>query len=233
MSRTDVVIEEVRRMILSGTLAPGDRLPVESDLAQLIGVSRGTLREGVRALSHLGVLETRQGSGTYVTELRPDKLLAPVRFVVDLQPQASIEELQAVRRILETAAVRIATARIDEAGLAAADAALEDGSAAISRSTPDQEAAMAADMDFHRVLADATGNPVLASLISALSSGTARGRLWRALVDAGAAARTIAEHRAILEAVRSREPDAAAAWMSSHLLSVEAFIAQQEGQGWS
>lgn len=220
-------------MIISGKLVPGDRLPIESDLAQLIGVSRGSLREGVRALSHLGVLETRQGSGTYVTELRLDKLLAPMGFVVDLQTQATTEELQAVRRILETSSVRIATARIDDDGLAAAEAAIASGLAAIAQTPPDQRAAMEADMEFHRVLAAATANPVLASLIEALSSGTVRGRLWRALVDSGAAARTIAEHSMIINAVRSRDPDAAAAWMSSHLLSVESFIAEHERRGWT
>jgi len=228
-SRTSQVVEEIRGMILSGELSPGDRLPIESELAQLIGVSRGTLREGVRALSHLGVLETRQGSGTYVTELSPDKLLEPVSLLFDLQPKATIGGLQSVRRILETAAVRLATARIDDEGLMAAEMSLAAGSTAIAQSTPDQEAAMAADMEFHHILAGATAHPVLASLIDALSSRTASGRLWRALVDGGAAARTIDEHRRILDSVRARDPDAAAARMSSHLLSVEAFLAEHEG----
>lgn len=228
-SRTNQVVEEIQGMIVSGKLAPGDRLPIESELARMIGVSRGTLREGVRALSQLGVLETRQGSGTFVTELSPYKLLEPVSFIFDLQPKATIAGLQSVRRILETAAVRLATARIDDEGLMAAEAALAAGSAAIAQSTPDQEAAMAADMEFHHILAGATAHPALASLIDALSSRTATGRLWRSLVDKGAAARTIDEHQGILASVRARDPDAAAARMSSHLQSVEAFIAEHEG----
>ena len=63
------IIQEIKRLVLDGVLGPGSRLPVEKDLAARLGVSRGSLREGVRALVHLGVLETRQGDGTYVTEL--------------------------------------------------------------------------------------------------------------------------------------------------------------------
>ena len=70
-SQTDVVVEGIKQMLLDGRFVPGERLPIEADLAVLLGVSRGSLREGVRALSAMGVLETRQGSGTYVTGLDP------------------------------------------------------------------------------------------------------------------------------------------------------------------
>ena len=72
-------------MITTGRLRPGSRLPVEKDLAVELGVSRGSLREGVRALALMGVLETRQGDGTYVTALDPSSLLAPLSVLVDLQ----------------------------------------------------------------------------------------------------------------------------------------------------
>ena len=65
VSQTDVVVESIRQMLIDGRLRPGDRLPVEKDLAAAFGVSRNPLREGVRALSMMGVLETRQGDGTY------------------------------------------------------------------------------------------------------------------------------------------------------------------------
>src|SRR5215213_7467003 len=83
-SQTDVVIQSVKDMITTGVLAPGSRLPVEKDLAAQLAVSRGSLREGVRALAMMGVLETRQGDGTYVTSLGPSLLLAPVGLAVEL-----------------------------------------------------------------------------------------------------------------------------------------------------
>ena len=85
MSQTDVVVYRIKKMILDGELAPGDKLPIEKDLAPRLGVSRSSLREGVRALSIMGVLETRQGAGMFVTALDASLLLAPMGFVVDLQ----------------------------------------------------------------------------------------------------------------------------------------------------
>lgn len=223
-SQTDVVVHGVREMILRGELGPGDRLPVEKDLAPRFAVSRGSLREGVRALAQLGILESRQGSGTFVTELLPHTLLAPVGFVADLQPGASPRDLQAVRRILETGAIRTAALRITDAQLDAAAAAVEQGAAALDREVSDHDAAMRADMAFHGVVADASGNAVLASLIEALASRTLRGRLWRALVDEEAASRAVDEHRDILAALRAHDPEAAAVRMAGHLLSVETFL---------
>src|SRR5689334_4268474 len=80
MSQTDVVVYGIKKMILDGELSPGDQLPIEKDLAPRLGVSRGSLREGVRALSIMGVLETRRGAGMFVTSLDASLLLAPMGF---------------------------------------------------------------------------------------------------------------------------------------------------------
>src|SRR5919197_826131 len=120
VSQTDVVVQGIRQMIVNGRLRPGDRLPVEKDLAAALGVSRNPLREGVRALSMMGVLETRQGDGTYVTTLDPYMLLAPIGFFVDLQDRSGTHHLHAVRRILETEAAALAALQIDAAELDAA-----------------------------------------------------------------------------------------------------------------
>src|SRR4051794_23886901 len=80
---TDEAIERIKGMIVSGELRPGDRLPKEADLAIRLGLSRSSLREAVRALSLIRVLDVRQGDGTYVTSLRPEVLLDTVGFVLD------------------------------------------------------------------------------------------------------------------------------------------------------
>ena len=100
-SQTDVVIQGIKDMITGGELVAGSRLPIEKDLSARFSVSRGSLREGVRALATLGVLETRQGDGTYVTSLDPALLLSPIGFLADLQTPADSAHLLAVRRILE------------------------------------------------------------------------------------------------------------------------------------
>src|SRR3954469_23790967 len=83
MPVTDVAIDRIKDMIISGELAPGDRLPKEADLAERLGLSRNSLREAVRALALINVLDVRQGDGTYVTSLEPHLLLDALSFVVD------------------------------------------------------------------------------------------------------------------------------------------------------
>jgi len=124
VSRSDDVVDGVKQMILDGRLQAGDRPPAEKELAATLGVSRGSLREGVHTLGTLGILESRHGDGTYVTTLDPALLLAPVAFVAELQDDASA--FHAVRRLLETEAAGLAALHIDDAALARLRAALDE-----------------------------------------------------------------------------------------------------------
>ncbi len=99
-------------MILTGELAPGDRLPPEGTLAANLGLSRTSLREAVRALTVLGVIDTRQGDASYITSLGPELLLGALGLMVDLQREDAMPDLVAVRRILEPAATAMAASRI-------------------------------------------------------------------------------------------------------------------------
>src|SRR6188508_1894289 len=83
MALTDEAILRIKEMILSGELKPGERLPREADLAETLGLSRNSLREAVRALALINILDVRQGDGTYVTSLDPNLLLDALTFVVD------------------------------------------------------------------------------------------------------------------------------------------------------
>src|SRR5690625_6072066 len=98
-------------MIVSGELGPGQRLPPEKELSERLGLSRNSLREAVKSLAVIGVLDVRRGDGTYVTSLRPELLLEAMSFVVDLHQDASVLEIFAVRRILEPAAAELAVDR--------------------------------------------------------------------------------------------------------------------------
>lgn len=223
-SQTDVVIQSVKDMITTGVLAPGSRLPVEKDLAAQLAVSRGSLREGVRALAMMGVLETRQGDGTYVTSLDANLLLAPMGFMVDLQTPANSAHLQSVRRVLESEAASRAASRITDEELAAAAAILDEIEPLLGAEDIDHERIMDADIAFHRIIASASGNPALDALIEALASRTIRARMWRAISDRGAVAETQSEHRSILAELVLHDGDRARIRMSNHLLGVEEFI---------
>src|SRR6266850_2998742 len=110
---TEGAIDKIRERIVSGAWGPGDRLPKESELAAELGLSRNSLREAVRALSQLRVLEVRQGDGTFVSSLEPDLLLESTGFISHLLLGETEIELYEVRRILEAAAASLAAGRID------------------------------------------------------------------------------------------------------------------------
>lgn len=222
MSQTDVVVFGIKQMILDGELSPGSKLPIEKDLAPRLGVSRGSLREGVRALASMGVLETRQGAGMFVTALDASLLLGPMGFVVDLQQPSGALHVHSVRRTLETDAAAYAAMNITADELALAGHILDDAERGIA--AVDHDAVLEADMAFHALIARATRNPVLAALIEALSSRTIRGRMWRAITDENADRATAHEHRAILRALLDHDPIAAHVRMSNHLLEVESFL---------
>ena len=219
VSRSDDVVDGVKQMILDGRLQAGDRLPAEKELAATLGVSRGSLREGVHTLGTLGILESRHGDGTYVTTLDPALLLPRVAFVAELQDDASA--FHAVRRLLETEAAGLAALHIDDAALARLRAALDETARALVQVPLDHDRLVDADLAFHEEVGRASGNPVLAALVEGLAGRTSRTRLWRGLSDEGAEDRAFVEHQAILAAVAARDPDRARLRMATHLLSLE------------
>jgi len=219
MAVTDEAIEKIKGMIVSGEMRPGDRLPREADLAERLGLSRNSLREAVKALSLIRVLDVRQGDGTYVTSLAPGLLLDALSFVVDFHRDDTVLEFFEVRRILEPSATALAAQRMtddDVDGLRAVLAELGED--------PTIDALVANDLEFHRRIAAGSGNNVLCSLIDSLSGPTTRARIWRGLTQEGAVAKTREQHAAILEAIASRQPELARSWATVHVAGVEEWL---------
>jgi GntR family transcriptional repressor for pyruvate dehydrogenase complex len=219
MAVTDEAIEKLRAMIVSGELRPGDRLPREADLALTLGLSRNSLREAVRALSLVRILDVRQGDGTYVSSLAADSLLEALNFIVEFHRDASVLELLEVRRILEPAASARAAVLITALSI-------DNLAAILDRANADSpvEDLVKADVEFHRAIAVAAGNTVLASLIESLSAPTQRARVWRGMTQEGALQRTLDEHRAIFDAIARRDPEMARTWATVHVAGVEEWL---------
>ncbi len=225
-SQTDVVIETVKSMLREGTLRAGDRIPIERELALQLGVSRGSLREAIRALIALGVLEARQGDGTYVTSLDSTRLLSPVGFYAELHGPSSAVELLAVRRVLEAESAALAATRLLKSELDELEAILARVDEMFAGTEePDAERTIEADVEFHRLIARASGNTTLAGLIDNLSTRTIRTRLWRSHTHRASIRAAHLQHRAILAALVERDPSRAQIRMSTHLLDVEDFVA--------
>lgn len=224
-SQTDNVVAAILGMVDDGRLNAGDRLPIEKDLAEMLQVSRGSLREGVRALAVLGVLETRQGDGTYVTALDASKLLGPLTLFANRQMAVEPSQLLHVRRVLEAESASLAAVRVTDDQIAQMSLLL-DRVDELLRNDVDEDGVSAiidVDTEFHRRVAEAAGNPLLAALIDSLAGRTYRTRLWRAMTEQSATATTQAEHRGILDEIRRRDPDRARLRMHFHLIAVEDF----------
>ncbi|TQM23754.1 FadR/GntR family transcriptional regulator [Microbacterium kyungheense] len=221
MAVTDEAISKIKDMIVRGELTPGSRLPPEKELAERLGLSRSSMREAVKALEVIRVLDVRRGDGTYVTSLEPRLLLEAISFVVDLHDDDSLLEIFAVRRVLESHATGLAAQRADDAAVAELEAELTAASL-----EADVDALVTHDVRFHAAIARLAGNAYLASLLESLTSQTIRARAWRGLTQAGAVERTLAEHQAILDAIADHDVELATAAAQVHISGIERWLRQ-------
>jgi GntR family transcriptional repressor for pyruvate dehydrogenase complex len=219
MAVTDEAIAQIKAMIVSGELSPGARLPPEKELAERLGLSRNSMREAVKALEVIRVLDVRRGDGTYVTSLEPHLLLEAISFVVDMHDNASMLEIFAVRSMLESQAAGLAAALGNEADIQSLRSELSSVGTTVT-----VEELVEHDIRFHREIARMSGNTYLASLIESLSSQTVRARVWRGITEDGAVERTLSEHHAIASAIAHHDPALASSLATAHIAGVERWL---------
>jgi GntR family transcriptional repressor for pyruvate dehydrogenase complex len=217
---TNDAIEQIKSMILRGDLTPGDRLPPEKELAESLGLSRSSLREAIKALVFIRVLDVRQGDGTYVTSLEPKFLLEALSFALDIHDDSSLLEIFEVRRMLESRATGLAA----EAATPEDVAALRVESAEVGAHSDDWELLVEHDVRFHKMISNLAGNDYLASLIDGLTSKTVRARVWRVITQEGAVERTLREHELIIDAIEAGNADLAIAAATVHISGVEDWL---------
>lgn len=155
-----------------------------------------------------------------MTSLEPHILLEALNFIVDFHRDDTVLEFLQVRRILEPAATAMAAERISPEEVKGLQALLDS-----LGSNPDPEELVEKDMEFHRRIVVSAGNSVLASLLESMSGPMTRARVWRGITQTGTLTRTLAEHRAILDALTARDPEAARAWATVHIAGVEQWLA--------
>jgi DNA-binding FadR family transcriptional regulator len=206
------VIEQLQTQITSGEWAVGTRIPPEPDLAAQLGVGRNTLREAVLALVHAGLLERRQGSGTFVVGSR-ELASAVARRVADAQ----LAEVVEVRRALEVEAARSAARRRTEQDLAELDSALAAREAAWANGEVDEF--VAADVELHQRIVAAAHNRILAELYLDFSAAL-RTSITIAIGDDLTPDRYV-DHSRLVEAIRGGDPEQAA-------LEAAAFLEQPQ-----
>jgi GntR family transcriptional regulator, transcriptional repressor for pyruvate dehydrogenase complex len=205
-------------LIQGQELRPGDKLPAERELAQMMGVSRPVLREALRALSIMRVVDIRHGDGTYITALEPQQLIAHLDFVF-AKDSVALGTLFEARRVVEVANARFAAGRIRPESIARLEALLVDLGGAID----DPEHFGDLDMEFHNTICDAAGNFLLSQFMRIINT---MGKVSRQRTGAVRSVRQAAhrDHRAILDALRQQDMDAAEAAMREHLDHIEAAL---------
>lgn len=219
MSALDTALHGLRALIADGTLRPGDRLPSEGDLCERLGVSRGSLREAIRMLAALGVLETRHGSGSYVGDLHAADLIRSLSLTVGLLPLEAILELYEMRRALEAHAASLAAARIDDGELAGLGQLLDELEA-----SSDGEEQSRLDHEFHLRIAEVAGNEALASLLAVFRARSRAYRIFETAVADEVKLHSDAGHRAILRGLENRDPVAASAAAAGHVAQTEYWL---------
>lgn len=222
------VVDELGRRIVGAAWEPGDPLPVEDALAAEIGVSRGVVREAVKALVAKGMLRIRPRTGTRV--LPPEHWNHLDRDVLRWKQAgdatALLRDTSELRRIVEPEAARLAAARADPDDVRA----LYDSLAAMeaAAAAPGRSGYVEADTTFHRALLDASGNRLLGSLGRAVDIALEHSFLV-SIQTPGAVEASLPGHRAIVEAIEARDPAAAAAAVLAVIEAAEQEIAQSPG----
>jgi GntR family transcriptional repressor for pyruvate dehydrogenase complex len=212
----DLVTAHVRGLIERGELRPGARLPTERELAVQIGVSRPTVRTGLRTLATMGVVQSRQGAGTFITDGPPSLASEPLGLLAALHG-LSRDGLFEARRVLEVGTSGLAAERASGDDLAA----MSEEVTGMFASVGEPLTFLWHDVRFHRAIAGASRNPVLGVLIDMLGSLFYERR--RETIQTATDLRETADaHRRIYHAIRVRDREAARAAMDEHLRDAQA-----------
>jgi GntR family transcriptional repressor for pyruvate dehydrogenase complex len=207
----DRVTDEILRLISSGQLAPGRRLPPEREFAEQLGVSRPVLREAVHQLTAKGLLESRHGSGTTVREMTREAIVQPLGWLAHARG-ATLAHLHQVRSILEGEIVRLAAVQATDGEIAQLELILDE----MKRGREQAALFVELDSEFHQALAQTTHNPLLVLLLDTVRDlmQEVRREVHR---HSGIDETITQDHEAILAAISAHDPAAAAAALQRHL----------------
>jgi GntR family transcriptional repressor for pyruvate dehydrogenase complex len=223
---TDQVVSHIKNLIERGNLRPGDRLPAERDLAAQIGVSRPTVRVGLHALAAMGVVKSRHGSGTYIPDGPPTLGSEPLSLLAALHGFTR-EEMYEARRLLEVGAAGLAAERATPDQLAT----LADEVSNLFAALDDPLRFLVHDIKFHREVAAASGNPIIAALVEMVSALYYDHRRETAQQASDRDLREAAElHRRIYQAIRAHDMEAARTAMNEHLIRASARQSLESGE---
>lgn len=210
------IVRQLVALVRGGELKPGDRLPAERTLAETLGVGRPTLREALRALQLLGILDIRHGGGVFVSELQPDTLLGPLHLFLSLDLN-SLGTILEARKVIEGAVLAFVAKTVDEGVIAQLNANLAEFEALVEGTRPGHPDTARLDelaQEFRNILEGAVGNPILTRAVKSLDvlSAATRSRITAHSVD-----RLLENHRRMVDALVRHEPVDAQQALEAHI----------------
>jgi len=221
------VVDEIKTRIFEGRLKPGDRLPAERELAEMLGVSRTSVREALKMLAAEGLVKIKHGQGAFITEQDPDAYLQQFAKRIFVSPKV-IRDLFEIRKVLEPVATMWVAERAGEEEIRRLAYLIQETKDKLGELKSGRLPLLAGhDSQFHYDLARATGNSVLVRIVESLLDLLADSRS-RALSIPGRGEASLLEHEAIVEALLQRDAKAAAAAMLTHLENVEQQVVREE-----
>ncbi|MFZ5943249.1 MAG: FadR/GntR family transcriptional regulator [Bacillota bacterium] len=233
ISLSDKIVGQIKDMIFSGKLKPGDKLPSENELCDMFNVSRTSIREAVKILSGLGFLKIKRGLGIYVEQLDAGYIINQISPIL-VQREDDLLDIVRVRKLLETHAAAWAAENATAEDLLKMEEAVYRSDELVASGMANSDNLSEANLRFHMILAKSTGSKVLFRIMESL---------WDILTEArkvtvqlpGRKLDSVEGHKAILQAIRNKDPHAAQQAMLNHLEAIETVVSssqhnQQEGR---
>ena len=224
-SPTDKIIQQLKQLIVSGQLKPGDRLPAERVLAEKLGVGRSYVRDAIRKLEFFGLLKTSPQSGTYVSGYSIKMIEGVLTDIINFNKDDFAALIEA-RYYMEINAARLAALRRTEEDLELIRSAVED----YDNKVNSRQDAIQEDMFIHLRIANATKNSVFESMLLMLLPDIIRNIVEKKICGENRGLRAMEEHHVILQAIADQDADAAGEAMALHLDDI--FRISKEKRGW-
>jgi GntR family transcriptional regulator, transcriptional repressor for pyruvate dehydrogenase complex len=212
---TELVVERIKELLARGELKAGSRLPPERELADMLNISRPSLRTALKALSVMGIIRAKPGAGTYIAESLPEVFTEPMHFMT-LINNTSVEELFEARRIIEAGLAELAAERATTDDIQLLIREMDGMKATIN----DPENFLKHDVRFHQVMAHAANNKLMSGVMDTIAQLLFHIR--RQTIDnATDLDEAIDWHQKIVDALRKHDPKRAKDMLSGHLRAAQ------------
>lgn len=218
------IVAKIKDMIDKGRFKSGDQLPVERELAEVFRVSRSSVREAIRSLESQGLLECRQGNGTYIAKHPVESLVSPLASVISSEKDGQ-RELFEMRRLIEPQLAWLAAERATDEEIRLLEKTLAQQEREITRG----ESGTETDRNFHYILAGAARNRFLLHIVDNNMGFFLESRDNFLQVE-GRPEKSIRRHRELLDAIKVRDPEGAAQAMREHLIDIENSLFEMIGR---